>query len=137
SSAEWKIKHASRDFARRSCARMPWAMVCSSARSRYWPCAGETLILMQDGSSVGPGRLRSGSRPHRRCWTAGPEFGERWSSRLVATTTEDRLTRQDVIELYGRVSCGALAPDPATARLLRQIFQFSSLVSGTRPRALP
>ena len=29
------------------------------------------------------------SRPHRRCWTAGPDLGERWSSRLVATAAEN------------------------------------------------
>jgi len=26
-----------------------------------------------------------------RCRTAGPDLGERWSARLVATTAEDRL----------------------------------------------
>jgi hypothetical protein len=31
-------------------------------------------------------------RTHRRCRTARPNLGERWSSRLVATTAEDRLS---------------------------------------------
>src|SRR5262249_55540485 len=30
-------------------------------------------------------------RPHRRRWTAGSHFGGRWSSRLVATPSENRL----------------------------------------------
>jgi hypothetical protein len=29
---------------------------------------------------------------HRRCWTAGPHFGWRWFSRLVATPSENRLS---------------------------------------------
>jgi hypothetical protein len=32
-----------------------------------------------------------GSRPHRRCRTAGLDLGWRWPSRLVATTAENRL----------------------------------------------
>jgi hypothetical protein len=28
---------------------------------------------------------------YRRCWTAGPDLGERGPSRLVATAAEDRL----------------------------------------------
>ena len=32
------------------------------------------------------------SRPHRRCWTARPDLGERWPSRLVATAAENRLS---------------------------------------------
>jgi hypothetical protein len=28
----------------------------------------------------------------RRCWTSRPDLGERWASRLVATTEEDRLS---------------------------------------------
>jgi hypothetical protein len=31
------------------------------------------------------------SRSHRRCWPAGRDLGKRWSSRLVATATENRL----------------------------------------------
>jgi hypothetical protein len=30
-------------------------------------------------------------RSHRRCWPARPDLGERWPSRLVATSAEDRL----------------------------------------------
>jgi hypothetical protein len=33
-------------------------------------------------------------RPHRRCWTAGVDLGERWSSWLVATASEDGLNIQ-------------------------------------------
>ena len=37
-------------------------------------------------------RERAGSDPpHRRCWTSGPDLGERRSSRLVAAPTESRL----------------------------------------------
>ena len=31
-------------------------------------------------------------RPHRRCRTAGPDLGERWSSRLVATVEVSQLS---------------------------------------------
>jgi hypothetical protein len=34
------------------------------------------------------------SRPHRWCWSARPDLGERWPSRLVATAEEDRLSIQ-------------------------------------------
>jgi len=30
--------------------------------------------------------------PYRRCWTAGPDLGERWPSRLVATAAVDRVS---------------------------------------------
>ena len=31
-------------------------------------------------------------RPHRRSWPSRPDLGERWPSRLVATTAENRLS---------------------------------------------
>src|SRR5262249_21134023 len=37
-------------------------------------------------------RLGDSSRPHRRCWTAGSDLGERWPSRLVATAAADGLS---------------------------------------------
>jgi len=39
-------------------------------------------------------RARQQFRSHRRCRTAGPDFGELWSSRVVATAAEDRLNFQ-------------------------------------------
>src|SRR5262249_24549678 len=35
-------------------------------------------------------------RPRRRCWPSRPDLGERWPSRLVAATAEDRLKRSRV-----------------------------------------
>jgi hypothetical protein len=34
-------------------------------------------------------------RSHRSCWTARPDLGLQWSSRLGATPSADRLSRQD------------------------------------------
>jgi hypothetical protein len=41
---------------------------------------------------VDSGALSRFHRPDRRCWTARPDLGERWSSRLVATAAEERLS---------------------------------------------
>ena len=60
-------------------------------------------------SSFGSGRR---SRPHRRCWTARADLGERWSSRLVATATAIRLiTCEHLLRIAGP---GLSAPHAAT-----------------------
>jgi len=41
---------------------------------------------------VDSGALSRFHRPDRRCWTARPDLGERWSSRLVATASEGRVS---------------------------------------------
>ena len=53
-----------------------------------------------------------GPRPHRRCWPARPDLGERWPSRLVATATANRLiTCEHLLRIAGR---GLSAPHAAT-----------------------
>ena len=49
---------------------------------------GLTLFRETTGGSIAP----AAARPHRRCWTARPAPGKRWTSRLVATAAEERLT---------------------------------------------
>jgi hypothetical protein len=67
---------------------------------------------------------RTSSRTHRRCWTAGPDLGERWPSRLVATaSSENCLILLQIVALgldglqprFG----GAFFLCPATARWRR------------------
>jgi hypothetical protein len=41
------------------------------------------------------------SRPHRRCWLAGPDLGEQWSSRLVATASAVRLSKVTAAVAFG------------------------------------
>jgi hypothetical protein len=45
--------------------------------------------------------------PHRWCWPSGPDPGERWPSRLVATAEEDRLSFQ---QQRANIVCGTQRP---------------------------
>jgi hypothetical protein len=42
-------------------------------------------------------------RSHRRCWTARPDLGERWPSRLVATAAEDCLNSHSRCAIKGKL----------------------------------
>jgi hypothetical protein len=61
--------------------------------------AGKNRIAIYDPKTVLFGALR----PHRRCWHSGPDLGERWPSRLVATAEEKRLSfrRNFIHEIFG------------------------------------
>jgi hypothetical protein len=56
---------------------------------------GETADQM---SMALPVAIRAVACPrlHRRCWTARPDLGDRWPSRLVATAAENCLNAQSV-----------------------------------------
>jgi hypothetical protein len=56
-------------------------------------------------------------RPHRRCRTAGPDPGEWWSARLVATAAEDRLTAPAKVRCSPRRSQPTQATRITRARL--------------------
>ena len=51
------------------------------------------VALIRAGNVASAVRIASiPERPHRRCWPAWPDLGERWPARLVATASEDRLS---------------------------------------------
>jgi hypothetical protein len=54
----------------------------------------------------------SGSRPHRGRRTAGADLGERWSSRLVATSSENRLNILRTTSFAAASDCRAIAIYP-------------------------
>jgi hypothetical protein len=63
-----------------------WRMRSQVSAARRFEVAEATYR-----AAVGDRSASRGSWPHRRCWPARPDLGERWSSGLVATAEEDRL----------------------------------------------
>jgi hypothetical protein len=78
--------------------RDDWGHICARSRldpllSVFVDCVCEVTIFRHRRPTSGQRRSESKSQwPRGRCWTARPDLGERWSSRLVATEAEDRLS---------------------------------------------
>jgi hypothetical protein len=74
-------------------------------------CLMKTMSSQEGSVSTTPSRLAvassARSRPHRRCWAARPDLGERCPFRLVATAAENRLSFRHNARDLGRVLINA------------------------------
>src|SRR5262249_4573457 len=83
-----------------------------------------SFLAFGSSSTVGLDAVSvSSARTNRRCWTARPDLGRRWPSRLVATAVEERLRFRRKSAYSSLSSC-----------CLR--FHISSLVLCGRPRSI-
>ena len=67
------------------------ARITADRLSRIW---GQQVLIE---NKPGAGTNLAAAAAYRRRWTAGPDLGERWSSRLVATAEEDRSLRDSSV----------------------------------------
>jgi len=82
-------------------------------------CAAGAVVVFELGPSPNCLLQTVFTRPHRRCWLARPNPREWWSSRLVATAAESRLSYSRLGLVHaarGRSSAGISAVYSLTRR---------------------